>query len=113
MKKKLFVICALACGLAFSSCGKKDAANALSDSAKEITEEITQEITQEATQTAAEFNKAEAIQLTEDMDSTSIAEGTSMTGFRCSVCSCPSYCGVYQGYYPSCYSCGHAYGMHK
>lgn len=109
MKKKLFVICALACGLAFSSCGKKDAANALSDSAKEITEEITQE----ATQTAAEFNKAEAIQLTEDMDSTSIAEGTSMTGFRCSVCSCPSYCGVYQGYYPSCYSCGHAYGMHK
>lgn len=109
MKKKLFVICALACGLAFSSCGKKDAANALSDSAKEITEEITQE----STQTAAEFNKAEAIQLTEDMDSTSIAEGTSMTGFRCSVCSCPSYCGVYQGYYPSCYSCGHAYGMHK
>ena len=109
MKKKLFVICALACGLAFSSCGKKDAANALSDSTKEITEEITQE----ATQTAAEFNKAEAIQLTEDMDSTSIAEGTSMTGFRCSVCSCPSYCGVYQGYYPSCYSCGHAYGMHK
>ncbi|MCQ2223053.1 MAG: hypothetical protein MJZ35_04605 [Bacteroidaceae bacterium] len=109
MKKKLFVICALACGLAFSSCGKKDAANALSDSAKEITEEVTEEVTE----AVAEFNEAEAIQLTEDMDSTAIAEGTSMTGFRCTVCSCPSYCGVYQGYFPSCYACGHAYGVHK
>ena len=109
MKKKLFVICTLVCGLAFSSCGKKDATNALSDSAKEITEDVTEEDSQAIT----EFSEDEAIQLTEDMDSTTIAEGTSMTGFRCTVCSCSSYTGVYRGYFPSCSSCGHAYGVHR
>lgn len=101
MKKKFFILCAIACGLAFSSCEKKDAANALSDSAKEITEEQ-----------HAEFCEADAIQLTADMDTTSLASGTSAKGFPCRVCNCSSYSGVYQGYFPPCYRCGHAYGMH-
>lgn len=100
MRKKLFFICALACGLAFTSCGKKDAANSLSDSAKELTQE------------KVEFNEAVSIQLTADTDSTSLTSGTSVTGHHCRICSCPSYVGVYQGYFPSCYNCGHAYGMH-
>lgn len=100
MKKTLFFICALACALTFSSCGKKDAASSLTDSAKEVSKE------------KVEFDEANAVKLTKDMDPKSVALGASVSGFACRVCSCPAYCGVYQGYYPSCARCGHAYGMH-
>ncbi len=104
MKKTILFAIALACGMAFTSCNGKKDVKALSGSINEATEELTE--------TTDETAETEVLQLTEDIDSTTIAIGTAMSGFRCTCCSCPSYTGVYKGYYPSC-TCGHAYGVHR
>lgn len=101
MKKNYLLILALACGMAFSSCGKKDAASAISDSTKEV---------------AAPVEKAKElpmVEIKEGMDTTRIATGSPVTRVsRCKVCSCGVYRGEYLGYFTSCFNCNHSYGMH-